>query len=675
MPTTIDAQNALQIRKPMDIYVTFEAIDTDLNLNASTSGLAPKLAEYANITEIYEMRKLADLQGEGFPLDDSCVLYDPSVVSSEENGKIGVRGNVGQNFTIRFAPGVVLPAITANTTAESVTYNGDDFLPDINGEVTVPLTDFSYLNYYELTFNAYDSTVRAEVAWAASGFELEFTSDDIISINLSLRSDLKPIDPSLPESEIEITAYYPDDISNMLASVRDDKPITYSAGYDDDTSYTRRFYLSEPASWNNKVITIKGVDLIHMLDKETFPMLLGKFQMGTYYNSQYQAGLPGGWAFNSLYRMAEEQIYIAGIDVDYSFLVPEEVRSDFDPSETIDNVTPAGYQNSLIKRQTQRDLLANLMNLLHLDFPAGIFTIESFWLNYVDAGIPRLTWKKPSVKWDIYEEDCGSVQNFTERNMANVTFSTGTVHTKGATLSFFDGGSTVFKDSGIGLEYPDYTTYVDFGIRSDTSFLLFNSTVSDSKRRLPISPPHHANGWYGIALYDGEVDKDSELRMRDDGGRAAYFPRPLWVSWNTRMDQRWRAAVSGGVIQSSATSANLDARGYGVVVTNTKSTQSTGKIGLDVIASKTNWIGVFSAGKKTSGTVKLLPDEGFKQILARSNETGSFTWKGDPRMQPRDFFNFHRLDGTVEVCTIETISLKHEKGGTQAQITYRKGMV
>jgi hypothetical protein len=43
-------------------------------------------------------------------------------------------------------------------------------------------------------------------------------------------------------------------------------------------------------------------------------------------------------------------------------------------------------------------------------------------------------------------------------------------------------------------------------------------------------------------------------------------------------------------------------------------------------------------------------------------------------MQPRDVFSFHRLDGSEELCTIETITLTHEGGGTKAEVTYRKGI-
>ncbi|MCB6234632.1 hypothetical protein, partial [Megasphaera massiliensis] len=55
--------------------------------------------------------------------------------------------------------------------------------------------------------------------------------------------------------------------------------------------------------------------------------------------------------------------------------------------------------------------------------------------------------------------------------------------------------------------------------------------------------------------------------------------------------------------------------------------------------------------------------------FGRSSHTGSFRWKGDPRMQPRDRFAFVRKDGTKQNCTIEGITFAHAGGGTYADIT------
>lgn len=69
----------------------------------------------------------------------------------------------------------------------------------------------------------------------------------------------------------------------------------------------------------------------------------------------------------------------------------------------------------------------------------------------------------------------------------------------------------------------------------------------------------------------------------------------------------------------------------------------------------------------------LFPDYG--TIFEKSNEGGSFKFKGDPRMQPRDVFDFHLLTGEIITCTIESITITHESGGTYADLKYRKGVI
>ena len=52
----------------------------------------------------------------------------------------------------------------------------------------------------------------------------------------------------------------------------------------------------------------------------------------------------------------------------------------------------------------------------------------------------------------------------------------------------------------------------------------------------------------------------------------------------------------------------------------------------------------------------------------------TFTWKGDPRMQPLDLFIFEHEDSS-EVWTIGSITLDHTGGGMTAEITARRGVL
>ena len=78
-------------------------------------------------------------------------------------------------------------------------------------------------------------------------------------------------------------------------------------------------------------------------------------------------------------------------------------------------------------------------------------------------------------------------------------------------------------------------------------------------------------------------------------------------------------------------------------------------------------------GRIYQGTTLLYPN--YSRLFERSNKGGSFTWKGDPRMQPRDVINFHRLDGSVQQITVESINMTHDSGGTKATIAYKDGIV
>ena len=44
-------------------------------------------------------------------------------------------------------------------------------------------------------------------------------------------------------------------------------------------------------------------------------------------------------------------------------------------------------------------------------------------------------------------------------------------------------------------------------------------------------------------------------------------------------------------------------------------------------------------------------------------------------MQPRDVVSWVRLDGSTLTCTIDSIELTHEGGGTTAKIKMREGIV
>lgn len=63
-----------------------------------------------------------------------------------------------------------------------------------------------------------------------------------------------------------------------------------------------------------------------------------------------------------------------------------------------------------------------------------------------------------------------------------------------------------------------------------------------------------------------------------------------------------------------------------------------------------------------------------EQIAVRDLEVYTFNWRGDPRVQPRDYIKV-KIDGAYVNMTIDTVTLEHSNGGLTSQIVARKGWI
>lgn len=86
----------------------------DLSITAQSGQIA---AADSNLSESIDadqwtMRKLTDFQGDGFPLDGSCVLLDTATAGSLANGKVGIRSDIGGTLQITVTSTQTIPAVT-----------------------------------------------------------------------------------------------------------------------------------------------------------------------------------------------------------------------------------------------------------------------------------------------------------------------------------------------------------------------------------------------------------------------------------------------------------------------------------------------------------------------------------------------------------------------------------
>lgn len=598
---SINTENAKSIRSAMDVrcgltYRTATALTYVLSgdVKLQDSNLSTSLGQAD-----WDMRHLADFKGAGFPLDGSCELYDGGATASLANGKVGIRSNIGGTITVKVTAATTIAALTVAVTSGTGTITANGTAYEARRITVIPVN----ARTITLTVASDNTADRIEIASIIPGVVLQFDNDNLISVDLDLRSDLSIINPTWQVSGIEIQAYWPDDIASAVANIGDDVPIWYYSGYPGDYSDTRNFYLSEQVTMENNILTIRGEDQSHKLEAAK-DVALQRLDT-TSKNGR-----------KNLYLFFRNIITNAGIKPIYTEAAPTE------------SGTTTTNRNMVMTEAARTEYVADIMNIGHTG---------TFWPVFVDAGIPRITWTKPTVKWDIYESDCGDVKREYTRNINKLTTDADNEHgvtntvTKATAWTVIDEAVTIKAGVPIikNFSEPEWYWQYDVAWKKNNSF---DWATLDSVKWTPTKTT-------------GTEEITMPVKPADP------FSNSSKVKYQTVKVTVWKPALKGKRV---------------TVTTNNKAI-TVSRPGVSETVSP------LALGKCYQGTTMIYPN--YNNLFNLSNVTGSFTWKGNPKMQPRDVFNFHRLDGTTEVCTIETIELKHEGGGTQAEISYRVGVI
>lgn len=384
--TTINAQNALQIReKPMEVYISLQT-GSSAKISTYTPQGSYKSFDNTLGDSAISMREIADLAGDGFPLDGSHVLFDATETPSSSNGKLGLRGTAGQNLAVTISAAATMTAVTVSTRETATIAVGGTTYP-ATGLNVIPINAASAT----LILSPTDPNGRAEIDYIVPGIILTATNDTLTRCTLALRGNLDVIDHSWEESEIEIQMYYPYDISSSFAYVQNEWPITYQAGYDGDLSPERKFYLSDAITMENNIITIRGVDASHLLSERT----INERQFTTRRNSVYM----------DIYDDFISNIRWSGITI-----VREQKWS---------QPLSGAVQSVIFPEMTARDLVAGIMNLT-MNHTRGS---NQYGMQFVDAGIPTVEHGDGTVYgniWAIRKSDCGEWQETRERAIAKI---------------------------------------------------------------------------------------------------------------------------------------------------------------------------------------------------------------------------------------------------------------
>lgn len=560
---SIHSENLKQIREPMEVYCGMTAT-LPITLTTTLTEWTDKVIADTNLSESlrnnWDLLDLAYFEN-GVALDGSQVMYTNHTASAT-NGKYGLVLATGASATITITASQNIPAVALifpqGTGTLTYTYNGTDIDTPIRSTVTIPVDATSA----SIEINATSKTVLSSVR---AGAEFEWSNDELISVRLDLRSNLERVNPSFEISSIEIRAYYPEDLSEIMQVFGEGVPIWYYAGYPDEYSETRNFYLSQPATQEDGIITISADDASYLLDD-------GHIETQVLQTSQRNG-------MQRLYRWMIKQIEDCGIRLHY----------EAEPALQTNNL----WRSIVFLDGSARDHIANIM---------AYSRMGGWYPRYVDAGLPMLEWSEPTPKWDIYEEDCGDVVRIAERTINKLT------------------------------------TESEYGLISDAVCQDDWETIqTDVKVR---------------------AGKRTTLNFSDSWWWAYNIPHNRETIWETLDSVQWISDITGSV----------NVRGKECTWEMSQRTLKRNRVGYTEKIEPMTVGGVDESGGST-----IYPN--YDWVFNRSTKGGSFRWKGNPRMQPRDVFRFHRLNGEVIECTIESIELTHEGGGTYADISYREGVI
>ena len=680
MPT-IDQENAKQIRQPMDVLITMPLAADDITLTFSGYSSSSKVADGRLNMRNWPMRKLADLQGDGFLLDGSAVLYNPNTTPSQTNGKLGVRGNVGETVSVTVTGNKAIPALSISVTgAESVTYNG--ITKAITGAtVSVPVLTTSIT----LSFSPASGTERIEISNIEAESDFVINNENLIRAIVSLRSDLSLFDQTLPESEINIEAYHPVDVAEDVANIPADTPIIYQAGYEGDMSPERRFYVSGQVTWADNVLSIHAVDAVHFLDDINIVAPV------TQKDSEFFA--------NSTRYVLER----AGINYDdsrwrtswwsdsYRWIIPENTNAR----------TWIAFMNQCF------NLTDNNGRLLD-----GSATLQGrLQFAYIDAGIPTIRTQGTSGEFEIDETDCANINKEIDQKYGTITTNWRRLTKEDADTGegsvFKVGSATMQKNVGTSLNFEHYAESWEIGLFLGRNYDNEIAKKLQAKYQVIFGygytqtvVPGNTNGddfgsgaainipYVGQKLMIGEIPQEEARNYPVD---ESYYDYSSFVPWTAKYNgwrydnnashlikssaQMWNVLKNANIIDASAESIDLDIYGWAYVVDPQQKKYTVDESGTVYDYSDSPIIGRVAARKSNNTMLEIFPSKMLSVPMYRSKVKGSFTWKGDPRLQPRAHGTFKRKDGTDEEITLENITLTHEGGGTSAEITYRKGVI
>lgn len=541
---TIDEANKKTLRPAMSVLCGMDVprhTITSVTINSGSYDGVVGDTEY-----VYPFKPLMDLAGDGFLNDGSA---EP--LMSDHKGIVSGIGPL--RLTVDVSDSWI------DTLTAYGYENGTLKKWELYGSSTTPFT---------FTFSG---NTRKVIAHIVAGYSWWFDNSTLVSCEGVLRGvETKFENPELQMSEIEIKGYEPNDITDVIGSIGTDYPIMYTTGYIGDMSPMRKFYLSDRIEWENNVITFKGTDATRFLDDE-YAVYVG------------DANGESGGTKKLLDRI---DAMLTSSNVTHEYI-----------NDYTDGIYADGYA-FLFPKISKRNVIAQIVNLYRMEDMQN-----PFYVNYVDAGIPKLWTGKSEAKRRL---------NYIGKPRVIVEPEIGTIKVNYRRLEV-EASAQIETYTSRGVKYKETSDpYYSFTTSAGTI-----SRLSPYKYKLVRTGSATISG-RKITPYDPEADGLYSPLIVTFGGDFA--KRGITITLNDIYG--WMSYRDGG-----ATSENLIvSRLYG--------------------------------------------------MLNSSNILYEFEYRGDPRLQPRDYIRADvKGNGILTDMTIDSIEFSHEGGGYKQTIIARKGLI
>ena len=361
--TTIAAENRKALRRAVRVECGFQESKTSPTSIVPVNAKA-NLTALANIDSGLFAATLMDLAGSGF-LNDGVAIPMQTDTDSGRYGYIS-KETAKEDGTFDNPVGV---RVQADQNWDTITLQ----LRGQYGETKLIRATPTWAGGQATVYvDAWTPGERVYIIGVFLGLAWVWNNESLLSVTADLHGVGTALGGELEVSSIEIQAYETTDYTDVIGRIQRGAPIYYTAGYDGNQSLPRRFYLSEPITWDNNVLTIRGQDASYLLDNIEIPAY-----------ANFHAG-----------------------ETSARYTIQPRVESAL---STIEYDTVGSFPDIRIKPDANNDLAvrydrkpARAVISEHVDL---FRSSDHLRITYVDAGRPVLYYGNNGTRWTIYADE------------------------------------------------------------------------------------------------------------------------------------------------------------------------------------------------------------------------------------------------------------------------------